>query len=433
MLESLESRRMFSVTADAFHETLYIWGDNQNNGISVEKQGNDLVAKRYNGSSYVEFFHASDSYVKNIRIYGYAGNDTISIADNVTDPAVIYGGKGADWLKGGGGQTELWGHGNWAGDPDHGPASDDSAADVTVSGKGYAIHYGQKGNDTLITDDNATSGYDVMYGGDGNDKFYINGHGNRAYAYGQNGNDYFAAKQSATQKASFYGGAGYDQADYTAWTSAVYVRPDGATESGLRFGTRRQILDTDVEFVQGTNQADHFSGSEGNNTFYGHGGNDLMYGHGGNDILVGGDGNDEIFGGNGDDYLVGDAGNDRIYGNAGNDSIFGNAGNDKLFGDGGNDVISGGDGSDEIRGGAGNDTLRGDRDGDWIYGDAGSDKLVGGHGADYLVSNDGIAGNDLVYGDNEDGTEAWGFLDVAWTDKSWLLKDFTFGVESVSH
>src|SRR3954471_22784667 len=116
MLEDLENRRMFAVTAAAFHDTLYVWGDSASNGISVEKSGADLVVKQYvSGSGYGEIFRASDAYVQSIRVYGYDGADTISIADSVTDPATVMGGRGGDYLKGGGGQTELWGHGNWAG------------------------------------------------------------------------------------------------------------------------------------------------------------------------------------------------------------------------------------------------------------------------------------------------------------------------------
>lgn len=415
MYETLENRKMFSVTADAFHETLYVWGDANNNGISVEKSGANLVVKQYvGGQGYQQLFSASDAYVKQVRVYGYAGADTISIADNVTDPATVYGGKGGDWIKGGGGQSDLWGHGDWAGNADHSQASDDGAADTIVSGKGYATHHGQKGDDTLITDENAASGYDVMMGGDGNDRFYVNGHGNTAYAFGEAGADSFVAKQSSTQTAVFNGGAGWDRADYTAWTAAVYVRPDGATLSGALAGDRHQYIGSDVEFVEGTSKADLFSGTAADNTFYGHGGDDTMYGNGGADTLAGMDGNDKLFGGAGNDILIGGAGNDTLSGGDGDDSAYGGVGND------------------DIHGGAGNDKLYGQGDADWIYGDAGGDLLVGGSGADYLVTHDGVLANDLVRGDNEDGSGAAGFLDVAYVDKGKLFGDITIGVESVT-
>jgi Ca2+-binding RTX toxin-like protein len=417
MFENLENRKMFAVTAAAFHETLYVWGDASGNGISVDKSGGDLVVKQYVGgghSGYVELFRASDAYVKQIRAYGYDGNDTITIGDAVTDPATVMGGKGGDYLKGGGGESKLYGHGDWAGDPHHGPATDDAAADMLVSGKGYAMQYGQKGNDKHYTDTNATSGYDAMFGGDGNDEFHVSGHGNHAYAFGDAGNDVFKPAQGATQRSSFYGGGGWDSTSYRNWTAAVYVRPDNATLSGLRYGTRLHYLQSDVEFIEGSEFGDLFSGSETNNTFYGWGGNDLMYGNGGNDVLLGQAGHDTIHGNNGNDYLVGNEGNDVIHGNDGHDSVYGNQG------------------SDDIHGGNGNDLLHGQEDPDWIYGDAGSDTLVGGTGSDYLHAHDGIFGNDRIYGDNQDGTGGFGSFDVAYIDKMLFLKDTTTGAESVT-
>ncbi|QOV88783.1 calcium-binding protein [Humisphaera borealis] len=418
MFETLENRKLFAVTASAFHDTLYVWGDNNQNGLSVEKQGTDLVVKKYVGgghAGYEEFFRVAASDVSYIRMYGYDGADTMTVADNVTEEATLMGGKGGDYLKGGGGMSYLWGHGNFAGDPNHGPTSDDSAADILVSGKGYAVHYGQKGNDSFYTDNTAGSGYDVMNGGDGNDNFNISGSGNTAYAFGEAGNDTFTATQAATQNASFYGGAGYDTVDYSAWTSAVYVSPNGTDYSGLRYGTRRHVIQSDVEAVKGGSAGDYFNGSSGNNTFYGNAGNDTMYGNAGADILLGGAGNDSLYGGSGNDFVNGEAGNDTLYGDSGDDDLFG------------------GTGQDDMHGGSGNDDLYGEADSDWLYGDSGNDTLVGGTGADYLVSHDGVFGNDIIFGDNKDGTGAGsGVWDVAYIDSGWPLPDFTFGVESIS-
>ena len=421
MFENLESRRLYSVTAAAFHNTLYVWGDNLSNGISVEKSGADLVVKEYGGgghSDYAEIFRASDAYVTNVQAYGYDGNDTITISDAVTDSATVYGGRGADYLKGGGGMSYLWGHGNWPGDASHDPATDDGAADMLVSGSGYAIQYGQNGNDSFFTDNNAISSYDVMYGGPGDDRFYVSGQGNAAYAFGEAGGDSSYPSQSSTQLSVFSGGDGWDTTSYRSWDAAVYVRPDGVGYSGLRYGARQQVLRADVEFVEGTDQPDWFDGSEGSNTFYGWGGDDLMFGLGGDDLLVGQDGNDWVYGGAGNDYLVGSEGNDRIYCGDGDDRAYGNQGNDDIHGD------------------AGNDSLYGQEDGDWIYGDAGNDLLVGGAGSDYLVSHDGVFGNDTIYGDNTDGTGGFGSFDVAYVDRTqflWIItQDNTFGCESVS-
>jgi Ca2+-binding RTX toxin-like protein len=416
----LESRRMFAVTADAFHNTLYVWGDAGANGISVEKSGADLVVKRYvSGSGYVELFRSSDSYVNAVRIYGYDGPDTISVNDNVTDRTYIMGGRGADWIRAGGGENTVHGHGDWAADPSgsHNPATDDNATDTLIGGKGYNMLYGQNGNDTLFAAMSGATGassYDMLFGGEGHDAFHTNGTGN-AYCFGGNGNDTFKAGR---QWASFYGEDGSDGVDFADFGEAIYARPDGATWSGSRTGTRNNQIQSTVEAVLGTQWADYFSGTNDANTFFGRAGNDTAYGHGGNDIILGEGGADRIYGGAGDDYLYGGDDNDVIYADAGNDHVFG------------------GNGSDDIHGGAGNDNLLGEAGGDWIYGDAGNDKLVGGSGADYLHSHDGVAGNDTLFGDNENGTGGIGALDVAYVDRTMIgffsLRDSTTGVESVS-
>ncbi|MEL7240258.1 MAG: hypothetical protein AAGK78_15475, partial [Planctomycetota bacterium] len=171
IFEACESRRHLAVTASAFHSTLYVWGDAQNNGVSITKDGGDLVVKKYTGGGhggYTEFFRASDSSVDQIRMYGYDGADTLTVSDDVTDKVTIYGGPGNDYLRGGGGDSYVWGHGNWAGNADHDPATDDNAADILVAGEGYARLHGQGGNDTFINSDSASSSYSVQYGGGGN-------------------------------------------------------------------------------------------------------------------------------------------------------------------------------------------------------------------------------------------------------------------------
>jgi Ca2+-binding RTX toxin-like protein len=401
VFESLETRRLMAVTAAAFHSTLYVWGDEAANGISVGKSGDHLVVKEYQGighDGYVEIFRTLDSGVSAISIKGYADADTITIADAVTDRATVMGGSGADYLQAGGGETRLWGHGDWADDPsgEHAPLTDDGAADTTISGPGYSIHHGQNGNDYLYTDTNATSDYDMMNGGNGNDRFYVRGHGRMAYAFGNEGNDSFYPAQSATQQASFWGQGGFgDTLDYESWTVAVHIDTTGASWSGLRVGTRRHSIADGIDVVKGTNLNDSFVGGAGNDKFYGRDGNDTMDGNGGHDSLYG------------------ERGNDRLTGHAGNDYVWGGEGDDLMFGEGGDDRLYG-----EV----GNDTM---------YGGVGSDTQVGGTGSDYIVSLDYVAGNDRVYCDNMDGTGGAGFFDTAMIDSDEFLIDAVSGAERV--
>lgn len=327
LVETLENRKMFAVTADAFHSTLYVWGDNNGNGISVEKSGSNLVVKEYKGSGigYQPIFTVSESSVDQIRMYGYNGADTMTVNDNVTHKVTIYGGKGGDYLKGGGGDSFVWGHGDWAGDPDHGPASDDSAADILVASKGYSRLYGQKGNDSFYSSDVSGSNYAIMYGSSGNDKFYTSdgvGTSNAVYIFGESGNDIWTpAANKASRIVAFDGGSGSDRADYSAWTSSVYAKLDNYSYSGLRYGDRKHAIRDNVERVDGGSGNDYFVGNNYNNIFVGNNGNDVMYGSGGNDLLIGNDGNDSLYGEAGNDTLIGGAGSDLLSGGSGTNSL----------------------------------------------------------------------------------------------------------------
>jgi hypothetical protein len=86
------------------------------------------------------------------------------------------------------------------------------------------------------------------------------------------------------------------------------------------------------------------------------------------------------------------------------------------FGGTGNDVLKGGSGNDSLRGGDGHDDLFGRAGNDSLWGDAGSDLLVGGAGSDHLYAEDGIAGNDDVFGDNQDGSGGENAFDIAYID-----------------
>lgn len=413
-MECLESRRLMAVTAQVNTWTLIVEGDSNNNWISIEQSAGFLWVMDYSNGNNSVVLHVDPAAIQDIEVYGNAGNDLITVANNIDADATLFGSAGADYLRGGGGTySTLVGHG-WGSDED----SDDGAADTLISGSGESDLWGQNGNDHLYTDNYAVSGLDFMFGGNGSDTFYIRGQDHNAYAVGEAGHDTLVPYQNATQHVNFEGGSGNDRVNYRAWTAAIYVRPNGLNDSGLRNGARRQLIGADVEIIEGTDHADHFSSTNSANTFYGYGGNDLMYGYGGNDYLVGGDGSDTIYAG------------------SGNDVVSGGYGNDFLFGDSGNDTVDGSFGSDDVHGGDGNDLLYGGEGADWIYGDAGNDVLVGGAGSDYLHAHDGAFGNDSVWGDNINGTGGGGALDVAYIDRFYFngsfIGDAISGIESAS-
>jgi len=96
-----------------------------------------------------------------------------------------------------------------------------------------------------------------------------------------------------------------------------------------------------------------------------------------------------------------------INGSGGSDTISGNGGAGTgdayglpltLSGNVGDDTLTGGAAADEISGGLGDDTLAGGASGDTIVGGPDADTLKGGPGPDYLYANDGVNGNDEVFG-----------------------------------
>ncbi|MFO1070923.1 MAG: calcium-binding protein [Geminicoccaceae bacterium] len=124
-------------------------------------------------------------------------------------------------------------------------------------------------------------------------------------------------------------------------------------------------------------------------------GNDTLWGTTAADTTYGGLGNDWIYGsptttGSDADTLGGAAGNDRVSGRVGNDIVYGDdPTNEGIVG---NDTIYGGSGNDTLFGGGGNDILGGDNHVDTLFGGDGNDRIRGERG------------NDLMYGGRGDDT-----------------------------
>lgn len=100
-----------------------------------------------------------------------------------------------------------------------------------------------------------------------------------------------------------------------------------------------------------------------------------------------------------------DAGTDNadlFPGSGGDDSLDGAGGADTLVGFGGNDSLGGGAGADNLNGGGGNDTLDGGTEADTLVGSGGADLMHGGDGADVLVEFSVGNGGTVMYGDAGD-------------------------------
>ena len=172
--------------------------------------------------------------------------------------------------------------------------------------------------------------------------------------------------------------------------------------------------------VQGRDEGESNTGTNGNDTLFGTGGgdtidalagDDTVFGLAGDDLLLGGDGNDSLNGEEDDDALEGGNGADILSGGEGNDQILGQAGNDFASGNAGDDQLSGGDGFDSLNGEDGDDLLEGGNNNDFLLGGLGDDTLDGGAGDDLMSDLNGVnsfaggAGADQIRAGSTDGIQ----------------------------
>ncbi|MGE5416135.1 MAG: calcium-binding protein, partial [Acidobacteriota bacterium] len=338
------------------------------------------------------------------KMYGYAGNDTISgLAGNDN----LDGGVGNDTLDGGAGNDTL-----------RGGLGDDKY----IWGKGA-------GNDIIVSFEGTgiDNGTDIVSMGAGVTKTSLD--------YLQNGENLILKINETGETMTFvdwFKGAGYqvEQINFT----------DGSNLTAAQL--------TDLAVVKGTDGNDVLKGSDYHgDKMYGYAGNDTLYGYGGNDLLDGGAGNDTMNGGLGDDtYIWGSGvGNDTINESGGTDTVTMGAGltaasfdylqngetlilknlttsetltfTDWFKGAAYQvDLIKFADGTSltaaqladlaVVKGSSANDVLKGsDYHGDKMYGYAGDDTLYGYGGNDLM---DGGAGNDVLNGGLGDDSYIWG-------------------------
>jgi Ca2+-binding RTX toxin-like protein len=304
-LESLEARRMLSVTALFIPAagTLSVFGDSANNTIVVSRNaaGNILV----NGGA-VSVIGGTPTVANTtlISVFGQRGNDTISLdeSNGALPRALLFGGSGNDVLTGGSGADQLFGQsGN---DTLLGKGGNDSlfggdGNDALTGGSGDDQVFGQSGNDRMIW--NPGDGSDLNEGGDGTDTTEVNG---------GNGAESFTATPNGTR-------VRFDRVSPAPFT--------------LDIGTTENLV------LNANGGDDTFVGSNGlapliSLTVDGGAGNDSITGGDGNDVLIGGDGNDLITGGRGNDVALMGAGDDAFVWNPGD-------GSDVVEGQGGADTL----------------------------------------------------------------------------------------------
>jgi peroxidase len=198
------------------------------------------------------------------------------------------------------------------------------------------------GDDRVVLGDGVTLGNGVFDGGAGFDELDLSAFTSAVQAELTNGAGSATGTGGVVGVERVTGGdagnmiLGGDTIDLSGATDALVINLRSHT---LRMGDTRMELGGEVAHVIGGPLADRITGN-----------NDANF-------IDGGPGDDRVNGGNGDDELHGGDGNDTLIGGRGNDLMLGEAGNDTLIGGGDNDTLDGGDNDDRVRGGAGDDAV----------------------------------------------------------------------------
>ena len=222
-----------SVTASVVNGDLKVTGMPGANVISVALNAAGTKVKIVgNGSKAGTFSLAS---LSGISVTGGSGNNSISVAQNITLPATLRGHTGADTLVGGGGDNVLIGGG---------------------------------GNDSLV-------------GGAGTNLLVPDLLGKFAGAPAGN--------------ATLNGGTGFSIADYSYRTDSLTLSNNGLPDSGDTAQGEATKIMTNVSAIWGGTANDtitggvpgvFLSGGDGANSIHGGGANDLLVGGGGNDTVI---------------------------------------------------------------------------------------------------------------------------------------------------
>ncbi|MGA7180532.1 MAG: calcium-binding protein [Thiobacillaceae bacterium] len=374
--------------------------------------GTDSWADTENGITYTKsivdgetrlFIHKGDS---NLLVKGWSDGDLgIELgAGTVAPPPVtslIYTGDQRAPLKSDGSYD--WGATSWAANGTlTGGVVEANFNDVIYGSTGADLINGLGGNDAL----DGGAGDDLIDGGAGDD--LISGGAGSDLLYGGTGNDVILSANGGLSvlQRNKPTDSWTPPAGTTVWTKGsnwgVYVNPNG-DRTIVGGGSLNQ--DSAADTIDAGDGDDMVTGGLGNDTIYGGLGKDSLFGQGGDDVIDGGAGNDFIEGDGTTQpgYLQSTPesshGNDDLYGGPGDDEIWGNGGADFISGGSGNDILYGDDEniSEAVQG---NDVLDGGDNDDVLYGQGGDDVLLGGSGSDAL---DGGKGNDTL--DGGDGND----------------------------
>jgi len=259
--ESLEQRRLMSVSFDVPGKIITVNGTNADDTITAKIEAGNLQISD-NGA----LFSVTASAVKKIFVFGKDGHDNITL-----DPSV-----------------------NMASHLDSGPNTIIDSGDTIQGGSGPDIIHLRSANGSA----RGGSGNDVIYN-------YIG----LTQLFGQGGNDQLHNVSTTPTSSLYDGGGGYDLVNMSNVNAGIVLR-NGV--SGIYFP------DTGIPPIVDGSNADSVANME---SFYGGKGNDYIFGNDVSNYIRGYGGNDYIRGGGGNDELDGGAGNDQVFGDAGNDIL----------------------------------------------------------------------------------------------------------------
>lgn len=371
IVERLERRALLSV--QLVDRTLLIKGTGADDLIDLTTDGSMITVHQSHGPTR----RFTSSAIDRIDIDAKNGNDTVTVADEITQPATLHGGKGDDCLKGGGGDD--WFIADPGNDTLHGGGGqytgglntvDYSArsADISIRDRDLTTAAGEhdrlssnlqtlltgSGDDQIITYGTSNPG-DVQYidagagddvvelfaphhdstvhGGDGNDDILMRTSQRTSYYFGDAGDDYFRVYRSSFTQRIFHGGEGIDTLDWSGFMSWPYsvtctlddVANDGTTPE-WRYGAGPDNAHSDIERIIGNSGNDTIVGTDKDETILGSWGADLIIGGGGHDSIDGGTGMDN-------DLLIGETGDDTLVGGPGSDTLIGGTGANLLVSD----------------------------------------------------------------------------------------------------
>jgi Ca2+-binding RTX toxin-like protein len=298
-----------ATTATFSNGVLTVTGDSADNSIVITRDAAGRILVN-GGAIAVVGGTPTVANTTQVRVFGLAGNDTITLneANGALPAANLSGGADNDVLTGGSGNDQLFGQ----------------AGNDTLLGKGgFDFLFGGNENDTLTGGD----ADDQVFGQAGKDRMIWNPGDDTDLNEGGDGVDTVEVN----------GGNGTEQ--FTATANGTRVRFDRLNPAPFSID-----IGTSENLVANLNGGDDSFSASGNLaaliklTVDGGAGTDTILGSNGNDVLLGGDANDFIDGNQGNDTAFLGAGDDTFQWDPGdgNDTVEGQAGNDKMLFNGNN-------------------------------------------------------------------------------------------------